>query len=138
MPCLLFAAASAVMAGDTAEMQYARSCIGRAGMAQRNMGCIELDFDRDGDTDMDDFGVFQRQGFCLTPPEQPPVIVPPPTTQPASRPAECECPCSPDAKRPGVTITWQIWEPLEPDLQADFDAFLIQFGKKLATRPAYR
>lgn len=75
-------------AGDTAEMQYARSCIGQSGQPQHNMGCIELDFDRDGDTDMDDFGEYQRRGFCLTLPVEPPPVV---TTQPTSRPVSCPC-----------------------------------------------
>lgn len=127
-----------LMAGDSAMMQHVRSCPGRDGVPQRNGGCLDLDLDKDGDTDMDDFGELQRRGFSLAPTTQP-------TTQPTTRPealrptdcgCTCICPCVSATTRPdGADITWQVWRRLPADLQAEFDAFIIQFGSKLATRP---
>jgi len=107
------------------DRQTFESCRTAPGKYQPNNLCRDrCDLDRDGDVDLDDWGLLQRAWYV--PASQP-------TTQPTTQP--CECPCSPDAKRPGVDITWQVWRVLPADLQAEFDTFNQQFGAKLATRP---
>ncbi len=121
------------LAGDSAEIQYVRTCIGRAGMVQQNMGCIELDFDRDGDTDMDDFGEFQRRGFCLTPPA---------TTQPTTRPVEparpwiwpAGCACVMQGSPGGALISCQVWGDLPADMQSELQEFIERMTSEAQAR----
>lgn len=112
--------ACCVLAVDLPDIQNWRSCSTRSGVQQGNDGCKPLDLDHDGDVDQSDFGLWQRQQS------------PAPSACPPCEPCECR----PDAAHPGVDITCQIWRVLPPDLQAEWDAWNQDFGKRLATRPA--
>lgn len=114
--CLMIACC--VLAVDSPEIQRWRSCSTSSGVPTQNEACKPLDLDGDGDCDMDDFGLWQRRAV--------------PT--PSSCPPCPECPCDPNAEH-GAQITCQIWRPLPPDLQEEWDQFQQQFGMKLATRP---
>lgn len=110
-----------LLAVDSPEIQRWRSCQSRSGVPQGNDGCKPLDLDHDGDVDQDDFGIWQRS-----------TVAPP-----ASCPPCPECPCDPNAEH-GAQITCQVWRVMPPDLQAEWDAWNQDFGKRLATRPAER
>jgi len=108
-----------VLAVDSPDLQRWRSCQTRSGVQQANDGCRPLDLDKDGDVDQDDFGAWQRQVASV------------PSTCPPCEP----CPCDPSMPH-GAQITCQVWRPMPPDMQAEWDAWNEDFGKRLATRPA--
>ena len=109
-----------VLAVDSPDLQRWRSCSTRSGVPTQNEACKPLDLDHDGDVDQDDFGMWQRRIASVS-------VCPP-----------CEpCPCDPSAEH-GAQITCQVWRPMPPDMQAEWDAWNEDFGKRLATRPAER
>lgn len=112
-------AALFLLALDSPDVQRWRSCSTRSGVRQGNDGCKPLDLDGDGDVDQSDFGLWQRQQ------------APAPSSCPPCEP----CPCDPNAEH-GAQITCQVWRPLPADMQAEWDAWQQDFGKRLATRPA--